>query len=87
MNDKDLVNLAADCQRIARAMGALQNVGEIELPPSSAVLWLRRWRLTRWFVRPQQAVTLTTKQVTEITNALLSAGNYLAFSVSTKKDK
>ena len=74
MNDQDIARLAADCQRLGRALAPFQNWGEIELPPSRIV---RLWRRINPFHRSNPR-SLTTQQVTELTSALISAGNFLA---------
>lgn len=79
MNDYDAKNtlwVARQCQDLARKLAPLQNVG-----PVGVFGWLKSL-----FFRPEPLQTgqLSTKDVTSIVNALLSAGNMLETSVKVQ---
>ena len=78
MNEFDAQNtlwVARQCQDLARRLAPLQNVGTV-----GVFGWLKSL-----VFRPQPLQTgqLSTKDVTSIVNALLSAGNMLEATVKT----
>lgn len=65
-------SVAADCQRLARVLAPRQNWGPLWMPPAWAWAALRKL-----FRRPHARAQMTSREVSEVTSALLSAGNML----------